>query len=190
MSEKWRLKVCLVGDNGVGKTSVVRRYVLDEFDDRYVTTLGAKASKKEIPLRSPKTGKEVTIVLTIFDIMGSPSLRELLRETYFNGVEGILAVCDVTRPQTLLGLRSWVEAVEKVAGEVPMIILGNKADLTGQAKLTQEQLEAAAAEFHAPCFLTSARTGMNVEKAIKALMISIVRRVALGRGTVELELLE
>ncbi len=190
MAEKWRIKVCLVGDGGVGKTSLVRRYVLDQFDDRYVATLGAKAVKKEIPLKSPKTGKEVTIVLTIFDIMGSRALREVLQDTYFTGVEGVVAVCDVTRPETLSGLRDWMDSVEKVAGKVPMVLLGNKADLTGQAQVTGQQLEAAAVGFQCPYFLTSAKTGQNIEKSIRTLLVSMVKKVAAGQAVLELELTE
>ncbi len=174
----------------MGKTSLVRRYVQDQFDDRYVATLGAKALRKEIPLKSPSTQKEVTVVLTIFDIMGSRMLRELLQEAYFGGVEGILAVFDVTRPETLTGLKQWMEVVERVAGKVPTVILANKADLAGQAKLTKEELEGAAVEFQCQYFLTSAKTAQNVESAIKALMVSIVKRAASGQAVLELEVAE
>ncbi len=171
----WRIKVCMVGDDAVGKTSLVRRYVLDQFDDRYIATLGAKALKKEVRLR-PRGGEEVTIIVTIFDIMGSPSFRDLLKEAYFKGAQGILAVCDVTRPETLPTLRGWAEAVDGVAGRIPVVILGNKADLVDRAKLTREQLDAFASGFQCSAFLTSAKTGQNVEDAIKALLVSTMMR--------------
>ncbi len=188
MAEKWRIKTCLVGDEGVGKTALVRRYVLDQFDDQYIATLGAKVVKKEITFKSTKTGKETTIILTIFDIMGSRTLREVLQDTYFTGVEGILAVCDITRPATLAGLKQWMEAVEKVAGKVPMVLMANKADLAGPATLTKEQVEAAAAGFQCPYFLTSAKTEQNVEHSIKALLVLIIRKAASGQAALELEL--
>ncbi len=100
----------------------------------------------------------------------------MLQEAYFSGVGGILAVCDVTRPETLIGLKQWMEVVERVAGKVPMVMLVNKAALAGQAKLTKEELEGAAKEFQCQYFLTSARTAQNVESAIKALMVSVVKR--------------
>jgi small GTP-binding protein len=190
MVERWRIKICLVGDSGVGKSSLIRRFVQDQFDDRYVSTLGAKASKKEIPLRSTKTGKEINIVLTIFDIMGSPSLRDLLKETYFNGVEGILAVCDLGRPDTLYGINQWAEAVARVAGDVPMVLLGNKADLREGIRLTPDMVQREAERYNCPWYLTSAKTGENVEKAFKALMVSIIKRVANTRTQIELEYVE
>lgn len=187
MTDKWRIKICLVGDSGVGKSSLIRRYVNDEYDDRYVSTLGAKASKKEIPFKSAKTGKEITMVLTVFDIMGSPSLRDLLKETYFNGVEGVLAVCDVTRPETLESISPWMEAVERVAGKVPMVLLGNKSDLPNKARVKANDLEAVARGFAGPYYLTSAATGENVEKAFRSLMVAIIKRVAQEKVQPELE---
>ncbi len=185
VTEIWRIKVCLVGDSGVGKTSILRRYVLNEFDDHYVATLGATAMKKQVQVRSEKTGKEVTFILNIFDTMGSRSFREVLQEAYFSGTQGSLAVCDITRPATLSGMRGWVEAVDKVAGRIPVVILGNKADLANQAKVNQAQLEATAAEYDCPTFLTSAKTGQNIEDAVKALLLSMLRRVKLERSRPE-----
>ncbi len=190
MGEKWRIKICLVGDSGVGKSSLIRRYVNDEFDDRYISTLGAKASKKEIPFKSATTGKEITLIMTVFDIMGSPSLRDLLKETYFTGVEGVLAVCDVTRPETLENVGPWMEAVEKVAGKVPMVLLGNKSDLPNRARVTEESLARVASLFKSPWFVTSALTGANVEKAFKTLMVAIVKKVAQEKVQLELEIEE
>ncbi len=185
MPEVWRIKVCLVGDSGMGKTSILRRFVLNEFDDHYVATLGATAMKKQVQLRSQKTGREVTFILNIFDIMGSRTFREVLQEAYFSGTQGILAVCDITRPDTFLGLKGWVEAVDKVADRIPAVILGNKADLVDQARVTPIQLEAASMRFDCPALLTSAKTGRNVEEAVKALLLSMLRRVRLERGRPE-----
>ncbi len=189
MPDAWRLKVCLVGGDAVGKTSLVRRFVFDQFDDRYITTLGAKVVKKEVRLQA-RGGGEATVIMTIFDIMGSPSFRDLLKEAYFQGAQGILAVWDVTRPETLPTLRGWVEAVEGVAGKVPLVLLGNKADLVDQAKVAREQLEPAVAEYECPGFLTSAKTGMNVEAAMRALPVSILGQVASGRAALESELVQ
>src|SRR3970040_2546326 len=91
-----KAKGCLVGEHGVGKTSLIRRYVLDEFDDRYIVTLGAKVSKREMTITLQDRG-EVLMDMTVWDIMGSRGFRELLREASFHGAQGILAVCDVTR---------------------------------------------------------------------------------------------
>src|SRR2546426_415374 len=93
---RMKVKVCLVGEHAVGKTSLIKRYVLNEYDDRYIVTLGAKVSKKELAL-NPKGGDAIQMDMTIWDIMGSKGFRELLREAYFHGAQGILAVADTAR---------------------------------------------------------------------------------------------
>src|SRR3972149_6589742 len=90
-----KAKICLVGDVAVGKTSLIKRFVHDQFEDRYISTLGAKVSKKEIVIQG--NGAAVDVDMTIWDIMGEKGFRELLKEAYFHGAQGVLAVCDVTR---------------------------------------------------------------------------------------------
>ena len=172
--ETMKVKVCLVGEGAVGKTCLIRRFIHDQFDDRYISTLGAKVSKKEIPLDGPNG--PVNVDMTIWDIMGEKGFRELLKEAYFHGAQGVLAVCDLTRKETLDELEDWVSAVAKVTGNIPMAFLGNKADLVGERVVTQEDLEAAAQVHEAPALFTSAKTGENVEAAFASLAKLITAR--------------
>jgi len=164
-----KAKVCLVGDNAVGKTSLVRRYVLDQFDDRYITTLGAKVTKKEIRVDDLKGGGAVAVDLTIWDIMGAPSFRELLREAYFHGAQGVLAVADLTRRDTLDHLPEWIDAVVRTVGPVPVVVAANKADLSDQTAYGPNEIETATKLSSSDGFLTSAKTGANVEAAFQRL---------------------
>ncbi len=161
--ERMKVKICLVGEGAVGKTCLIRRFIHDQFDDRYISTLGAKVSKKEIQV--DMDGTPVAIDMTIWDIMGEKGFRELLKEAYFHGAQGVLAVCDVTRMQTLTDLDEWVAAVVKVTGQVPVEFLANKADLKDEQEVQAADLEAAAKSHHAPFMFTSAKTGENVEQA-------------------------
>jgi len=176
---RMKAKICLVGEHAVGKTSLIRRFVLDEFDDRYIVTLGAKVSKKELsfPL---KNGTPVHMDMTIWDIMGSKGFRELLREAYFHGAQGILATCDTTRYETLEDLDSWVESVFRTVGEIPVAFAINKADLKDQAAFGEEQIKLATEGFDAPWFHVSAKTGNNVEGLFRALAGTIAEN-ALGK---------
>ncbi len=174
-----KAKVCLVGEHAVGKTSLIRRFVLDEFDDRYIVTLGAKVSKKEISLQTPH-GVPVHMDMTIWDIMGSKGFRELLREAYFHGAQGILATCDITRYETLEDLDSWVESVFRTVGEIPVVFAINKSDLKDQSAFGEEQIKLATEGFDSPFFYTSARTGENVEGLFRALAITIAQN-SLGK---------
>lgn len=176
-TERMKSKVCLVGEAAVGKTSMVRRFVLDEFDDRYVTTLGAKVSKKEVVVDVPDEDRRVQLDMTVWDIMGEKGFRELLQDAYFQGARGILAVADLTRYSTLKELDDWVTSVFRVAGELPVVYAVNKVDLRDEVMILfgQKEIEQHAKAFAAPWMYTSAKTGENVEAAFRALGEKIVR---------------
>lgn len=172
---KMKVKVCMVGDSGVGKTSLVRRYVLDFFDDRYIVTLGTKITKKHILLRESPLGTPVDVTLTLWDIMGQESFRELLKESYFYGANGLLAVADATDAGTLVSIRRWLDLAQGVAGKVPVHIVANKVDLTGKVSLSPEDLENTARELNATFLFTSAKTGEKVEDSFLSIASSIVQ---------------
>ena len=165
--QKMKVKICLVGEGAVGKTCLIRRFIQDQFDDRYISTLGAKVSKKEIKVTGPNGGADID--MTIWDIMGEKGFRELLKEAYFHGAQGVLAVCDVTRKETLKDLDEWVAAVVKVTGNVPIAFLANKSDLKDQTNITEADVRKAAESYKAPYLYTSAKTGLNVEAAFAKL---------------------
>ena len=171
MTETKRLKskVCLVGEKAVGKTSLIRRYVLNMFDDQYLTTIGTKVSKKEVRVFNPVRDLTVDIDMTIWDIMGEKGFRELLKDAYFYGANGILAIADLTRRKTLDELDDWVDGVEQVAGRVPVFIAVNKADLAPSAQFTEKDVEQVAKAFECDFLRTSAKSGQNVEEAFRRL---------------------
>ncbi|OGS62158.1 MAG: hypothetical protein A3K59_03850 [Euryarchaeota archaeon RBG_19FT_COMBO_69_17] len=174
--QRMKVKICLVGEGAVGKTCLIRRFVHDQFDDRYISTLGAKVSKKELLVDGDQGGLDVD--MTIWDIMGEKGFRELLKEAYFHGAQGVLAVLDVTRKETLTELHDWIAAVVKVTGNIPVEILANKADLKDQMAMTEQDVAAMAKAHGAPYLLTSAKTGQNVEAGFANLAKTIAARVA------------
>lgn len=181
-AEKVELRICVAGEAGVGKTSLIHRFVYDSFDDRYVVTLGAKVSSREFPVRVG--GKAYIAALSIWDIMGNGAFREILKDAVFAGAQGILAVCDVTRPETLEGLRQWIQTVEEVAGPVPVYVLANKTDLVGRKRVGEAELRAFCGHKGWEFALTSAKTGENVEAAFRRLTeIYLSRNPRGGRRT-------
>jgi len=156
-------KFCLVGDGGVGKTSLIRRFVLDQFDDRYITTIGTKVTKKSISFDTPQHNDRIEMIL--WDIVGQQGYRTSLQDAYFKGAVGVIAVCDCTRKNTLSILSPWIDGFNKVCGNVPAIILANKADLKEQMQLLPSDLNEFAEKSGAiGSYYTSAKTGANVEK--------------------------
>ena len=168
--ETRKLKICLVGDVGVGKTSLIRRYVLDVFDDKYIATIGTKVTKKDVDVKNPTTGVQERVTLLIWDIMGQPSFREVLREAYFYGVQGSLAICDVTSKESLGELRYWIKAMTATTGKVPIVFMGNKCDLREETRIPFQDLEVFAKKSDSPAMLSSAKTGYNVEQAFQTLV--------------------
>ena len=169
--ETLKAKICLVGEAAVGKTSLIRRYVLDQFEDKYITTLGAKVSKKELRFDLPESNMTVHTVMVIWDIMGEKTFRDLTKEAFFHGTKGVLAVCDLTRYNTLRELDDWIESVFGVVGEIPVIYAVNKVDLKDEVMVMygESELDQATRAFNAEYLYTSAKTGENVELVFEKL---------------------
>ncbi len=173
-----KTKVCLVGEAAVGKTSLIRRFVQDIFDDSYITTLGAKVSKKEIQVEIPEKDLLIQMDMVIWDIMGEKGVRDLLREAFFSGAKGILGVCDLTRYSSLKELDDWVQSVFQVVGEIAVVYAVNKVDLRDEVMLLfgEQDVELSAQAFDASYFYTSAKTGEHVQMVFQRLAEEIVRR--------------
>ncbi len=178
----FKAKVCLVGNPAVGKTSLVRRYVMNSFDDKYLTTVGTKVSKKPVRVTDPAHDLDADVDLMIWDIMGQPGFREMLKDAYFFDAKGVLAVADLTRKDSLEDLKQWIKAVEGVTGKVPIVVAVNKVDLTGDAQFTTAEAVQAAETLGADLFLTSAKLGQNVEEAFRRLGARVVHNAIKGNG--------
>jgi len=171
--DRIKMKVCLVGDKAVGKSSLIRRYVLDQFGDKYLKTMGSKVSKRTLVLEHPRNGRDIRVDMTVWDIMGNKGLADLLMSSYVHGAQGIIAVCDVTRKSTLEGLEGWINDGLEVAGDVPIHVLVNKADQHDDFDFSRDDVMGTTNAGPNVTF-TSARTGDNVEAAFRDLAMSIL----------------
>lgn len=154
--KKFIRKVCLLGDGGVGKTSLVRRFVEDSFRDEYIVSFGTKVSKKVLELG------DVELTLMLWDILGQKS-DDALHSAYYKGANGALLVCDVTRTQTVEHLGKWKESFLHAAPGAKMVLVANKADL--DPKIPIEKLVTTAGMLGSKMIMTSAKTGEGVEAA-------------------------
>jgi small GTP-binding protein len=165
-------KVCLIGDPGVGKTSLIRRYVMDLFDDSYLTTIGAKVTKKPVSLDIPERNLHVNLNLMIWDVAGQKEYR-MFHEVYLKGMEGALAVTDLTRRNTVDSLKGAIGLADRTAVNIPMILLMNKCDLAEPSADDHKDVRTLASEKDIPVLATSAKTGLNVETAFNQLGRSV-----------------
>jgi small GTP-binding protein len=154
-------KICLLGAFGVGKTSLVRRYVDTIFSDTYLTTVGVKIDKKVLNLGSEE------MALILWDIAGEDDVAAV-RVSYLRGAAGYLLVVDTTRPETLETAASIQKRIVAELGAIPFFVLLNKSDLQEDWALAPErleQLEAQGWNFRR----TSAKTGAAVEESFQEL---------------------
>lgn len=114
------MKVVLLGDGAVGKTSLVRRYIEQRFDDSYITTIGANVKKKEL--------ERYGIRLIIWDLYGQ-KLGTNLQDSNYYGADGAIVVFDLTRRKTLEHVKGWLKDLYRVVGKVPVVFTGNKRDI-------------------------------------------------------------
>ena len=208
---KRNLKIILLGDGAVGKTSLVRRFVEQKFDDKYITTIGTNVKKKEI--------EDLDVKLLIWDMYGQ-KLKPTLQKSNYKGSDGAIIVYDLTRMKTFENLDNWIDNLFDVTGEIPIIVLGNKYDLLVDywdvmdvENITEEDFKEFMAEHHEEVteyykkvydkvpdfkavpyaklsdwggekkeefssdfsfFMTSAKTGENVDEAFRSLAESII----------------
>ncbi|MFW5945987.1 MAG: Rab family GTPase [Candidatus Natronoplasma sp.] len=192
------MKILLLGDGAVGKTSLVRRFVEQKFDDRYIATIGVNVKKKRLP--------ELGIKMMLWDIYGQ-KMNKNLHASHYSGADGAIIVYDLTRYDTFLSLNGWIDEVFSVTGKIPLVILGNKLDLIEkyessryddfdsfikreqshivdfykkvyeevpdfsmvspdeQSRWAEDKRAEIESEFS--CYLTSAKTGENVEESFR-----------------------
>jgi len=166
-------KVCLLGEFAVGKTSLVRRFVYDLFDDKYISTIGVKVSRKTVVL--PHEGEPIDLNMILWDLAGSEEFSRV-RASYYRGAAGAVLVCDLTRSDTLPDLLTYSQDLTRVCPGACFVVAGNKSDLVDERQIALADLEGAAAEIEratgcgsVPCYLTSALTGEGVETLFRSL---------------------
>jgi len=160
--KKIKLKILLVGDATVGKTSVLLKYVKDTFSDNYLSTIGVELCHKEI-----KTEK-YDIVLNIWDSAGQERFRAISKSCY-QGSNGIIFVYDITKRQTFEGLKKWINDTE-LHGRIEKIICGNKVDLEKQREVPYQEVKEFGEKKEIEVFETSAKLGNNIENVFNRLV--------------------
>ena len=151
-------KVCLLGDFGVGKTSLVRRFVEDRFDDKYLTTIGVKISRKTI------ARSYGSMSMLIWDLAGSTGFDSFTNPSYMQGTAGAIIVCDITRRETLTIVAEYARQARIINPRIHLVFVCNKMDLADERVIADADLREVSSTFgDGTYFLSSAKTGENVE---------------------------
>jgi small GTP-binding protein len=158
--EGYKFRVVLLGEAAVGKTSLVRRYTENVFDEEYKQTIGTTFATKDIDV-TDNDGNVRKVRLNVWDMGGQSTYRELRRQ-FMKGASGAVIVYDVTRPETFMAMNNWFESFKEVCPVSPVIISANKVDLTDMRMVPHEPGMMLRDWFQAEYFETSAKTGDEV----------------------------
>lgn len=154
-------KVCLLGAFGVGKTSLVRRFVESIFSDKYHTTIGVKIDKKKVHI------EDHVIEMVLWDVAGKgPS--QPIRNSYLGGMSGCFLVADGTRRATLDEALDIAKTAAVIATGTPIVFALNKSDLAVEWEI-EPAWEQRLIRAGWPVIRTSAKTGEGVEHAFTLL---------------------
>jgi small GTP-binding protein len=166
-SKHIKRKVLLLGDGAVGKTSLIRKFVTDKFDDKYIATIGTKVTKKQLELKNKD--EIIYLTLMIWDVLGQKGYRSV-QSSSFKGADGVILVCDFTREETLRSLEEyWMPSIGDNLSKLGLVFVANKSDLAGQAQFSLDVLQKLASKYGSSAFSSSAKTGENVEELFLSL---------------------
>lgn len=189
MGKAYNLKITLLGDGAVGKTSLKNRFMGRGFRREHLMTIGADFAVYE------KQYGEDKITFQIWDLAGQDTFKSV-RARFFRGAMGGLCVFDVTRSESFMNVTRWIEELWRNGGRgvVPIILLGNKADLRDDNCVSPKQADAFAEAltkktqqygFDVHSLDTSAKTGYNVDQAFDTIAKQIIE--SLEKGTMKLQ---
>lgn len=158
-------KICMIGDFAVGKSSLVARFVEQQFSSKYQTTVGVKIDTKILEL----DGNSVKMV--IWDLAGADSIKQSA-QSYLRGMAGYILVADGSRAETLETALALKQQIDAMSGELPFVGLLNKIDLPHSWEVPNSQFDGLLARGW-DFYKTSAQNGTNVEQAF----VQLARKV-------------
>ena len=168
-----KFKIVFLGDQSVGKTSIINRFIYDTFEDVYQATIGIDFLSKPVYV------DDKTIRLQLWDTAGQERFKSLI-PSYVKDSSVAVICYDITNSDTFNSVKTWVENARSMRGEeVVLFIAGNKSDLAEQRQVTEDEGEKLAEELGAAFFETSAKSGENV----KTLFDDLAKKLIGNDGT-------
>ena len=157
------LKILLIGDTSVGKTSILCKYIDDEFSDTYLSTIGIEFKIKSLIINGKK------VLLRIWDTSGQERYRSITQNFYRNA-NGILFIFDITKKETFDNIKIWLTDSENCEdNKVAKMLIGNKIDLENKRKIDNETIKKFAEKKEMKYFEASAKEGINIDNIFREL---------------------
>ena len=169
-------KILTIGESGVGKTSILRRFVENKFLKNHLATIGIDFKTKNLIINNQE------IKLKIWDTAGQERFRNITTQ-YYKGADGIVLVYDVTDDASYEKIRDWMEQIvsNTQKDELGLVLLGNKCDVEPRA-VSEEQGNKMAGELGISYFETSALSGQGINEAFEQLTRDIMKKKGVVEG--------
>ena len=162
-----KLKILLIGDTAVGKTSMILKYCEDKFLDTHLATIGVEFKSKTILTDKYK------VTLNVWDTAGQERFKSITK-TFFQNANGVIFVYDITSNTSFSGVKNWIKDSE-IFGKFESILCGNKLALESKREVKYDTLKEYGIKEKKQIIETSAKTGVNIDKAFRMLVDLILK---------------
>ena len=174
--DETHLKILLLGDSAVGKTSLLLRFTKNTFLDSHVTTMGIDCFEKKIKIN------EKNVVIHLTDTSGQERFRSLSKNFYKNA-DGIIFVFDLTNHESFVNINDWLNEIKSYNDNFLYVIAGNKADLQNTIQINEQDIQENDIFKNIKYFQTSAKENTNVDKTFIELTDLILQKL-LRQGSI------
>ena len=166
----------MLGDFGVGKTSLIRRFVERQFSDKYLSTVGVKISRKTVNIKSRLHQNSMSVQMMIWDLEGNTKFKAIT-PTYLQGARSAVIVGDLSRKATIEHIPDHIQSFLSVNSKGFVIVALNKSDLINQDELAEIS---GFPQFNnhnqvIATYLTSAKTGKSVDQVFAKLASKMIQ---------------
>ena len=165
---KLSLKILLIGDSQVGKTSLLLKYTEHIFPEEHITTIGVEYKDKFV------IKDNYNIRLQIWDTAGQERFRSITKNIYRNA-HGVLFVYDITNKESFLNIKNWIKDLQNVGNDIKGVILGNKIDLEQKREVQKELAEELANKNEMPFLETSAKQNIKVNEGFDLMINELLK---------------
>lgn len=161
---EYLFKLLIIGDAGVGKSSLLLRFADDTFTSAYINTIGVDFKIRTVEYQGKK------IKLQIWDTAGQERFRTITA-TYYRGTHGVIVVYDVTDRDSYENVRRWMSEIDNNCDAVNRVLVGNKVDMVNDIRVSPEEASEYATKLNIPHFLTSAKSSEQVDTMFEKITI-------------------
>ena len=165
---KLSLKILLIGDSQVGKTSLLLKYTEHVFPEEHIATIGVEYKDKFI------LKDNYNIRLQIWDTAGQERFHSITKNIYRNA-NGVLFVYDITNQESFSNIKNWIKDLQNVGNDIKGVIIGNKLDLEQKRDVSKEDLEEIGKKNQMPFLETSAKQNINVNEGFDLLVNELLK---------------